>query len=235
MYLPSQVHHPWAARHRERVCVYTSPSANCKQPKRRGKGGVFYLLTPLIAFLRGGPLPLAPTLLLTTVLIPMFAVPPSFVPVVILVMLRRPMSIIPVPMVPRGPMTVVVVVPSMILPPSTIVVSVSLPFTVAITITVPFPLLLLVAVVTTTVTISVSFTFAVSPVLTVSIFFLFFLGWLLAFTAGGGPTVLRSFLLSKTFLLSLDKFREGGPTSFFVFKSLKLAQVLKEWYSLKTI
>lgn len=124
-------------------------------------------------------------------------------------------------------MAVVVIISSMILRSPTVIVSVSFPLTV--TVAIPVLFFLLVAEVTTT--FAVSFSFTVPPVLTISVFFV--LRRLLAFTAGGGPTVLRSFLLAKTFLLPFYEFEEGSTTSFFVFERLILAQVFKEWYRLK--
>ena len=124
-------------------------------------------------------------------------------------------------------MAVVVIISSMVLPSSAVVVSVSLSLTITIPLTIPVPFPLLIAIVTATVTISVPLSFAVSSILAISVFS--FLRGLLAFAAGSGPTVLRSFLLAKTFLLSLDKLGEGATTAFLVFERLIFAQVFKEW------
>lgn len=171
------------------------------------------------------------------VIVPMLAVPPPFISVVILVVLRRPMTIIPVPVVPRGPMTVVVIVSSVVLPSSTVMVSIPVPFAVTVTVAIPVPFLFLVAVVaaTVSVSISVSVSFTVSFVLAVFVFVFSVFRGLLAFTAGGGSTILRSFLLANALLLTFDELREGGPTSLFVFERLILAQVFKEWYGLSNV
>ena len=141
-------------------------------------------------------------------------------------------------------MTVVVIISSVILPSSTVVVSVPIPFTITVAIPISFPLL--VAVVTTTVSVTVSISFAVPSVLAVLflvlflvpflVFFLFLvfsiLRGLLAFTTGSGPAVLGGFFLAKTFLMPFDELGEGGPTSLVVFERLVFAQVLEEWYGL---
>ena len=139
-------------------------------------------------------------------------------------------------------MTVVVIISSVILPSSTIVVSVPIPFTITVAIPISFPLL--VAVVTTTVSVTVSISFAVPSVLAVLFLFLFLvlvlvlvlvfsiLRGLLAFTTGSGPAVLGGFFLAKTFLMPFDELGEGGPTSLVVFERLVFAQVLEEWYGL---
>ena len=230
VYLPSPVHHLSAARHREHVYVYTSPSTSCKRfsnggEHRKGKDA-FHLLASFIAFLRGRPLPLTPTLLLTVV-IPMLTVPLPVIPVVILVVLRRTMAVFSVPVVPRGPVTVVMIISSMILPSPTVMVPVSVPFTVTVTVAVAISFSILVAIVTTTVTIPVSF--AVPFVLAIFVFVFVFsvLRGLLAFTAGGGPSVLRGFFLAKPFLLSFDELGKGGSAGLFVFEGFVLAQMFK--------
>ena len=229
VYLPVPVHHLSVARHREHAYVYTSPSTSRKHFSNGGKHGkgkdAFHLLASFITLLRGRPLPLAPTFLLTVV-IPMLAVPPPIIPVV--VVLRRTMAVFSVPVVSRGPVTVVMIISSMVLPSSAVVVPVSVPFTVTIAIAVSFPILI--AVVATTVTIPVSF--AVPFVLGILIFVFSILRRFLAFTASGGPSVLGSFLLTKPFLLSFDKLGKGGPTGLFIIEGLVFAQVFKEWDSL---
>jgi hypothetical protein len=127
-------------------------------------------------------------------------------------------------------MTVVIIISSMILPSSTLIVSISVPF--AITVPIPIPLSILVAMVTTAIAVSFSFSLAIPSVLAVSLFILLVLRGLFAFTAGGGSTILRSFLLAKALLLSFDEFGKGSATSLLVLKSLVLAQVFEEWYSL---
>jgi len=158
----------------------------------------------------------------------MLAVPPPIILVVILVVLRRAVAVFSVPVIPRGPVTVVMIISPMILPSPTVVVPVSVSFTITIAVAVSFPIL--VAVVTATITIPVSF--AVPFVLAISIFVFSILRGLLTFTAGGGPTVLGGFLLAKSFLLSFDELGKGGPPRLFVFEGLVLAQVFKEWDSL---
>jgi len=231
VYLPSPAHHLSVVHHREHAYVYTSPSTSRKHFSNGGKRGkgrdAFHLLASFIALLRGRPLPLAPTLLLTVV-IPMLAVPPPIIPVVILVVLRRTMAVFSVSVVPRGPVTVLMIISSMILPSPTVMVPVPVPFTVTVAVAVSFPILL--AVIMTTVTIPVSF--AVPFVLAVLIFVFSILRGFLAFTAGGGPSVLGSFLLAKPFLLPFDELGKGGLTGLFIFKGLVLAQVFKEWDSL---
>ena len=130
-------------------------------------------------------------------------------------------------------MAVIVIVPSVVFPSPTVIVSVPIPFTVAVAIPVPF--LVLVAVVATTITITITVPFTVSSVLAVSIFIFSILRRFLAFATGGGSTVLRSFLLAKAFLLTFDIFGEGGPTSLFIFECLILAQVFEQWYCLDKI
>ena len=189
-----------------------------------------HLLTPFIALLRRRPFPLAPTLF-PTVVVPMLGVPSTpLIPIVILVMLRRPMAIIPIFVVPRGSMTLVIIVSTVVLPSPAIVVSVPIPFTVAVAISFPF----LIAVITTTVTVAIAFSFAVSSVLAILVLVLIFvfifsvLRGLFAFTTGGGPAVLGGFLLAEAFFLSFDELGEGSPASLFVFERLVLAQVFKE-------
>jgi len=181
--------------------------------------------------LRGRTLPLASTFL-PTVFIPMLAVPPPLVPIVIFVVFRRSMAIVPVPMVPRRPMAVIVIIPSVILPSTAVIVSFPISFAVAVPVSFP----VLVTVVAAPVTISIPF--AVTSVFAVFVFdlalvffFLVFRGFL-ASAAGGGPAVLGSFLLPKPYLLAFNKLGKGSPTSLVIFERLVFVQVFKEWYRL---
>lgn len=86
---------------------------------------------PPITPLRGRLFPFSPTTF-PIVVAPMPVVPPPIIPVVVLVVLRRPMGVIPM-LMPQGPTILVIIVSTVILP-STVIVSVPISFTVTVAI-----------------------------------------------------------------------------------------------------